>query len=154
MKEPDFNACEVTNGAGDITLENAIVIQACKDYRAAIRGECENPKAMLSDVMRFFKSDWYSMLTRVDWHYLIECMNEEYESGKKLIAAGLEVDCPKRGKAYKFKCPLCGRKAETRALRYTGKKRKDGTRKVTYKRMFTCSCHIPERVTIKEELEE
>lgn len=152
-KEIDSNECEVTNDAGEITLENAIVIQACKDYRAALRGECEYPKRMLADVMRFFQSGWYQILTNADWHYLVERMDKEYESGQRLIAAGLKVDCPELRKSYKFKCPLCGGEAETHSLRYAGKKRKDGTRKVIYRRVFNCSCHIPERITIREETE-
>ena len=151
-KYTDFDECESTDITDGLTLADAIVIQACTDYRAAIRGEGECPEQMISDVLKFFESEWYEILTKIDRHYLLESMDKEYELGKRLIAAGLKVDCPKVNEQYKFECPICGGEAETHEIQFISKKRNDGTRKITYKRVFSCSCHIPERVTVREKI--
>lgn len=133
-------------------LASAIVAQACEDYRDALRGNCDDLDEMLREVMRFFKSTYYDLLTKVDYHYLLEKLNAEWEEGKKLIEVGREVDCPKLKKSYQFKCPLCGEMAETRVTRYKSHKRKDGSRRITYYKSFTCSCHRPERILLKQEV--
>lgn len=66
-------------------LANAIVLQAVKDYRSALKRIKMNPanKAAMSDAMeceRFFRSDWYSVLTSVDGEYLINRLREEVKS--------------------------------------------------------------------------
>jgi len=143
-------------------IANAIVLQACEDYRNAIRGEIpgnvhgklKNPDAMLKDVMKFFQSDWYALLTEADYHYLLEKLDAEWEEGKRLIKAGIDVDCPKLRKHYEFKCPLCGGVAETYVLRHRSPKRNDGSRTITYHKMFECKCHRTERILLKQEIEE
>ena len=133
-------------------LANAIVAQACEDYRDAIRGKCKNPDKMLWDVKKFFKSNWYERLTKVDYQYLLDKLDAEWEEGKKLIEVGIEVECPKLRKAYKFECPLCGGSAETRVARFKSPKRKDGSRRINYIKSFTCSCHRPEQILLKQEV--
>lgn len=56
---------------------NAIVMQAVQDYREARK----SPKdyAMISDCERFFKSEWFKALTKVDPDYLLEKLKEEDE---------------------------------------------------------------------------
>ena len=66
-------------------LANAIVLQAVKDYRSALKRIKMNPanKAAMSVAMeceRFFRSDWYSALTSVDGEYLINRLREEVKS--------------------------------------------------------------------------
>ena len=63
-------------------LANAIVLQACEDYRTALRKLKKNPKNQeaMSEAMeceRFFRSGWYQALTSVDGEYLIRKLREE-----------------------------------------------------------------------------
>lgn len=58
-------------------LANAIVLQAVKDYRDALKRLKKKPgnQAAMSDAMeceRFFRSGWYKALTSVDGEYLIQ----------------------------------------------------------------------------------
>lgn len=64
------------------SLANAIVIQAAKDYRVALRRLRRNPnnKSALSEIVdleRFFRSDWYAALTNVPGEALIRKLKEE-----------------------------------------------------------------------------
>ena len=64
------------------SLTNAIVISAAKDYRAALRRLRRNPKSKtalseIADLERFFRSDWYAMLTNVPGEALIRKLKEE-----------------------------------------------------------------------------
>lgn len=66
-------------------LANAIVLQAVKDYRSALKRIKMNPsnKDAMSDAMeceRFFRSGWYSALTKVDGEYLINKLRGEVRS--------------------------------------------------------------------------
>ena len=133
-------------------LANAIVTQACNDYRDALRGNCNDPDWMIQDVMRFFKSKWYKLLTKVNYHYLLEKLDAEWEEGKKLIDAGIDVDCPKLKKHYEFDCPLCGGRAETFVKQFKTPKRKDGSRRITHYKVFMCECHRPEQILLKQEV--
>lgn len=63
-------------------LSNAIVLQAVKDYRSALKQLMKNreDKSAMSDAMeceRFFRSQWYAALTDVDDEYLIKRLREE-----------------------------------------------------------------------------
>lgn len=63
-------------------LANAIVLQAVKNYRDALKRLKKNPsnQAAMSDVMeceRFFRSGWYKALTSVDGAYIINKLREE-----------------------------------------------------------------------------
>ena len=64
-------------------IANAIVIQACNDYkkaykqslrRSGIVGEADEELAELEE---FFRSDWYKKLTEVDGEYLMERIRNE-----------------------------------------------------------------------------
>ena len=64
------------------SLANAIVIQAAKDYRVALRRLRKNPnnKSALSEIVdleRFFRSEWYAALTNVPGELLIQKLKEE-----------------------------------------------------------------------------
>jgi hypothetical protein len=64
------------------SLANAIVISAVKDYRAALRRLRRRPNSKtalmeIADLERFFRSDWYRMLTNVDGELLIQKLKEE-----------------------------------------------------------------------------
>ena len=66
-------------------LANAIVLQAVKDYRDALKRLKKKPgnQAAMSDAMeceRFFHSGWYKTLASVDGEYLIQKLREEAKS--------------------------------------------------------------------------
>lgn len=66
-------------------LANAIVIRAAKDYMMALRklqSEPNNPKALglKKECERFFRSFWYSILTKVDGEVLMEKLKKEVEA--------------------------------------------------------------------------
>ena len=66
-------------------LVNAIVLQAVKDYRDALKRLKKKPsnQATLSDTMEceyFFRSGWYAALTNVDGEHLIYKLREEAKS--------------------------------------------------------------------------
>lgn len=58
-------------------LANAIVVQAAKDYRKALRQLRHNPRYEMArneknEVERFFHSEWFHYLTNVDPDYLLD----------------------------------------------------------------------------------
>ena len=61
-------------------LANAIILQAVKDYRKALKGlslNGESSTAVIADCERFFRSEWYRQLTNVDGEYLIATIRKE-----------------------------------------------------------------------------
>ena len=64
-------------------LANAIIIQACKDYRKAYKRylrryrSTDKPDEELVELENFFRSDWYKTLTAVDGEYLMDRMKKE-----------------------------------------------------------------------------
>ena len=58
-------------------LANAIIIQACKDYRKAYKRylrrfrSTDKPDDELVDLERFFRSSWCRMLTDIDGEVII-----------------------------------------------------------------------------------
>ena len=65
-------------------LANAIILQAVKDYRVALKCLKVNPRnktaiADKDEIERFFRSDWFSVLTSVDGEMLIRSLNMEVE---------------------------------------------------------------------------
>lgn len=120
-----------------MTLETAIVAQACEDYRWAIRREGKKAKAMLKEVKSFFNSEYCRLLTKIDPDYLIEKLDKEWSNGKKLIEAGNKIECPELKKNYKYVCPLCGGKAKVKET---------VNKKGTHFRNYCCNnCKISEK---------
>ena len=79
-----------------VELANAIVWQASKDYKTVklrmkrVRTPGWKLESKMSDLMKFFKSDWYSVLTRVNSTYILSKLDAEVLE---------ELECPKkRGK--------------------------------------------------------
>ena len=65
-------------------LANAIILQAVKDYRVALKCLKVNPRnktaiADKDEIKRFFRSDWFSVLTSVGGEMLIRSLNMEVE---------------------------------------------------------------------------
>ena len=64
------------------SLANAIILQAAKDYRNALKRLKKHPNReidlyMKQEVEQFFRSDWYSCLTTVDPEIHPRKLNEE-----------------------------------------------------------------------------
>lgn len=55
-------------------LANGIIVQASKDYRAALELD---DKQSIAEIERFFRSEWYKMLTSIDGDYLIAKLRKE-----------------------------------------------------------------------------
>ena len=65
-------------------LANAIIIQAAADYRLALKQLRQNPLfqpaiRMSYEVERFFRSDWFSILTRINGIELLGRLKTEVE---------------------------------------------------------------------------
>ena len=63
-------------------LANAVILQAVKDYRQALRQLKRNPEYekavdMKKDCERFFQSEWFEYLTKVDGPWLMRKLREE-----------------------------------------------------------------------------
>ena len=66
-------------------LANAIIAQAAEDYRAALERlevdpKHEKSKWMLTDVERFFHSDYFRLMTRLDPDYILDRIRNEVKS--------------------------------------------------------------------------
>jgi hypothetical protein len=66
-------------------LANAIVLQAVKDYRDALkklsRGrKNEAAQQTKEQCLRFFRSGWFSQLTEIEPEFLIRKLDEEVEA--------------------------------------------------------------------------
>ena len=64
-------------------LANAVVQNAAEEYRAALKRLNKDPenviaKAEVQELKRFFRSQWYEVLTEVDGEYLIGMLEKEY----------------------------------------------------------------------------
>lgn len=65
-------------------LANAIILQAVKDYRGILRKIKKHPfdRLVLSEkrrLERFFRSQWFGMLTNIDPELLMLKLNQEVE---------------------------------------------------------------------------
>ena len=63
-------------------LAEAIILQAVKDYRSALRKQKKNPddgkaSATIREIEKFFRSSWYKTLTDLDPDYLIYRLRKE-----------------------------------------------------------------------------
>lgn len=66
-------------------LANAIILQAAKDYRMALKSLNANPRnrsALVEkdEIERFFRSGWFSVLTSVDGEMLIRSLQKEVDA--------------------------------------------------------------------------
>lgn len=66
--------------AGYDALANAIILQACKDYRKAIRSF---DIYEMKQIRHFFHSQWYKELTKVDGDYILKQIERQEFYGKK-----------------------------------------------------------------------
>lgn len=68
-------------------LARAIVRNAAREYVDALRAlrrnpDNENAARMKEENERFFRSEWYMMLTDIDGEYLIRKLQEEVANGR------------------------------------------------------------------------
>jgi hypothetical protein len=63
-------------------LANAIVLQAVNEYREALRQNDTAAKWKKISLQRFFRSDWYKLLTNVDGEMLMERLTEEVNNDR------------------------------------------------------------------------
>lgn len=70
------------NNEGCERLSSAIIIQAVRDYMWAKRKDCGYK---LAELKRFFRSDWFSVLTGIDGEWLIDMLDRKHE---ELMAEG------------------------------------------------------------------
>lgn len=73
---------DITNNEN---LANAIIVQAAKDYRMALKSLKANPRnrtamADKTEIERFFRSGWFTVLTSVDGEMLIRSLQMEVDS--------------------------------------------------------------------------
>lgn len=69
--------------SGYIALANAVIRQAAKDYRDALRMLRRRPtdgRALMvkRDSEKFFKSGWFMQLTNINGVWLMEAIRKEY----------------------------------------------------------------------------
>ena len=74
MKRPELDPYQ--------ELANAIVVMAAKDYRHALHIQHRNPDSQaarikIDEIERFFRSEWYQVLTNVDGEMLMRRLREE-----------------------------------------------------------------------------
>ncbi len=63
-------------------IANAIILQAVKDYRKALKQISQFPNDIIAlsrkqDIERFFRSRWFEILTSIDPEILIRKLNAE-----------------------------------------------------------------------------
>jgi hypothetical protein len=63
-------------------LANAIILQATKDYRLALRKLAKHPYNRIGlsekeEIEQFFRSNWFTILTGIDPELLIEKLKAE-----------------------------------------------------------------------------
>ena len=63
-------------------LANAIVLQAVKDWRSAVRTLKKRPrydpaKQMKNECEEFFRSEWFTVLTNVDGRIILKKLKQE-----------------------------------------------------------------------------
>ena len=66
------------------TLADAIILQAVKDYREALKRVQHRPYnhdavAMKAECERFFRSEWFGLLTKIDPEVLILGLQSEVD---------------------------------------------------------------------------
>ena len=67
-------------------LANAIILQAVDDYRNLLRDKQPNIKYLevsITEIEKFFRSEWFKILTDVDGEYIIKKLRKEYENGSE-----------------------------------------------------------------------
>lgn len=69
-------------------LANAIVSRAARDYSLALKAQKRNPEntnvmRIISDCERFFRSEYYRILTDIDGEWLMDQIRKKIEAERK-----------------------------------------------------------------------
>ena len=69
-------------------LANAVIVQAANDYLESKKqiyqyGETFNSRSQLNDAVKFFKSDWYEMMTSVSSRKIMRTLDKQFEEWRK-----------------------------------------------------------------------
>ena len=67
-------------------LANAIILQAVSDYRDALNGISYNkysPESIVKEIERFFRSEYFEILTRVNPEYILDRLKQEHNKEKE-----------------------------------------------------------------------
>ena len=67
-------------------LANAIVLQAVEDYRNALKGISYNrypPEIAILELEKFFHSEYFKTLTKVNGDYLIDKLKKEHKENER-----------------------------------------------------------------------
>lgn len=75
-------------------LANAIVVQAAYDYRNALKGigyDRYTPERVIRSVEKFFRSEYFTVLTKIKGEYLIEQLKEEHRENERRNNANQET---------------------------------------------------------------
>jgi len=80
------NVISPNNHLGDTAeqaLANAIIVKAAEDYRAAktiLQKQPDNKGALIEidSLLKFFRSDWFKVLTKVKAEFLISKLDAEF----------------------------------------------------------------------------
>lgn len=78
MSSLDERACQ--------DFANAIVKQAVFDYRKALNGKGYNgrkPEKIVKEIEKFFRSDYFEILTKVKGEFLIEKLKREHAENER-----------------------------------------------------------------------
>ena len=67
---------------GYYRLANAIILQAVNEYREALRQNGTAAKWKKISLRRFFRSDWFKLLTNIDGELLMERLKEEVDNDR------------------------------------------------------------------------
>ena len=68
-------------------LANAIILQAVSDYRDALNGISYNrysPEHIINELEKFFRSDYFEILTKVKGEYILDRLKQEHLEKEKV----------------------------------------------------------------------
>ena len=81
MGKDSFVMCNEEGTDPYENIANAVILQACIDYRRVYGNYLRDGDASkLNELERFFHSNWYKKLTDLDGEYLMRRLREEVES--------------------------------------------------------------------------
>ena len=76
-------------------LANAIIIQAVKDYRAALRDKKKSHQELrehkIRECEKFFRSEWFEILTKLNGELLLNRLQEEYQNESNSRSANRKI---------------------------------------------------------------
>ena len=81
-----------------VDIAEGIITLACKDYRQAYRRHLVHPtkdtEMALKQEQRFFRSDWFGVLTDCDGELILSRLEEEVRSKIKKVKVGCAKEKP------------------------------------------------------------